>query len=254
MANTYNFGAAGTLRSSNTGATTIYQDSLGIPTGNTNIFGSVVVNYGTPTVNGLSGGDASYSSSGGGTCTVTRTASYPPGIAFSRYTGNGLTITETGPGASPWTDSSLQGSVPWTTVPTAPATISTSKSGTSVTVTCTASPSNGGNTILAYYAAYSENGAAYVGGSVMSSLSYTFTGLNPGSSYTFRVFSGNADGYSAARVSSAVNIYAPVKLYNTNTASAWAFATTSQRFNGTAWVPITIAKRYNGTTWVDITT
>ena len=250
MANTYNFGAGGTANNSYTGATTIYQIGLGNPTGNTNLAGSVVLNYGTPSVNGLSGGDAAYYSSDSGTCIVTRTGS---NIYFTRYSGNGLTVYETGPGSSPWTNSSMVGSVPWTTVPTAPSSIATSTSGASVTVTCGTSASDGGNTITGYYVRYSKDGGAYTTGVAMTSRSYTYSGLTPGSSYVFQVYSTNADGNSAGRAATAVVIVAPLKLYNTNAAGAWDFAETAKRFNGTTWVNLTVSKRYNGSAWVDIT-
>ena len=250
MANTYNFGSGTSQGGYYTGATTIYQINLGNPSGNTNLGGSTVLNYGATSVNGMSGGTASYSSANSGTCTVTRTGSQ---INFTKYSNGGAQIEETGPGASPWTSSSLVGSVLWTTVPTTPSSIATSVSGASVTVTCGTSASDGGNTITSYNVRYSKDGGAYTSGVAMTSRSYTYSGLTPGSSYVFQVYSTNADGNSAGRVATAVTIVAPVQLYNTNTASAWAFATTAKKFNGTTWVNLTVAKRYNGSAWVDIT-
>lgn len=250
MANTYYFGAGTSQGGYYTGATTIYQVSLGNPSGNTNLGGSTVLNYGTPSVDGMSGGTASYSSANSGTVTVTRTGSQ---INFTKYSNAGTEIVETGPGASPFSNASLKGSVPWTTVPTAPASITVTKSGASVTVTCTASSSNGGNTITSYNVRYSKDGGAYTSGVAMTSQSYTYNGLTPGSSYVFQVYSTNADGNSAGRTATAVTIIAPLKLYDTNTAGAWEFATTAKRFNGTTWVNVSVAKRYNGSAWVDIT-
>lgn len=250
MANTYYFGAGTSQGGYYTGATTIYQISLGNPSGNTNLGGSVVLNYGTPSVDGMSGGTASYSSANSGTVTVTRTASQ---INFTKYSNAGTEIVETGPGASPFSSSSLKGSVPWTTVPTAPSSITVTKSGTSVTVACGTSSSDGGNTISNYYVRYSKDSGAYTSGVAMTSRSYTYTGLTPGSSYVFQVYSTNADGNSAGRAATAVTVVAPAKLYDTNTAGAFAYATIAKRFDGSNWVNISTSKRYDGTNWIDLT-
>jgi hypothetical protein len=100
---------------------------------------------------------------------------------------------------------------------------------------------------------FSKDGGAYSAGSTMTSRSFTYNGLTPGSSYVFQVYSTNADGNSAGRTASAVTIVAPLKLYDTNSPGVWDFADTAKRFNGTTWVNLTVSKRYNGSAWVDIT-
>lgn len=246
----YNFGTTGTGSTTSYSNTNLAQfDGVSYPSGNTNLTGSAVVNIRAVSVNGLTNGSPTLSNFGAGWC-IYIYYSGTPNQTFTRYTASGYTIQED-PG-TPWNNSSLYGSVQWSTVPNAPSSITTTKSGASVTVSCGTSTDDGGNTISGYYVRYSENGGAYSSGVAMTSRSYTYTGLNPGSSYVFQVYSTNADGNSAGRAAAAVTIVAPVKVWDTNTSGAWGYATTAKRFNGTTWVNITTAKRWNGSAWIPL--
>lgn len=100
-------------------------------------------------------------------------------------------------------------------VPSAPATISTSRSGLSVTVTITASATDGGATVSAYTVERSTDGVTWSSPQDISSLTYTYTNLTPGQSYTFRAYATNSTGASATQASSSVFVSAYGKRYQT---------------------------------------
>lgn len=162
MAGTNSFGPSGSFNNSWTGATTIYQ-YIGYPTGNINLAGTRIVSIDSISVNGLSGGYAGLDANGN--ITITRTGTY---IYFSRYYQNtNATIYETGPGSSPWYNSSLGGSYNWTTVPSAPVSLSyNTPAFTQSTLTLnylfSGSLDNGGQGISSYTAEY-RNTAAGIG-------------------------------------------------------------------------------------------
>jgi len=100
-------------------------------------------------------------------------------------------------------------------VPSAPATISATRSGLSVTVTITASATNGGAAVSAYTVERSTDGVTWTNPQNITSLSYTYTNLTPGLSYTFRAYATNSTGTSAYATSSSVFVSAYGKRYQT---------------------------------------
>jgi len=150
MANLTYFGG-GTLASSAswTYAAENYQ-YIGYPTGNLTLSGArhtaAIESVG---VNGLTGGYAELRTSGN--VHIIRTGSP---MTFARYSLAGSRIEELN---DPWLNSSLQGYYYWSTVPTAPASISSPSfnQGTlTLTNTFTGSASDGGNGISSYSAQY----------------------------------------------------------------------------------------------------
>ena len=133
-------------------------------------------------------------------------------------------------------------------IPSAPASITTSRTARNVTVTITASPSNGGATISGYKVQYSsDGGTTWSTAQDISSLSYTYTGLTPALTYTFRAYSTNSTGNSAFATSYGVFVPASGKRYDGTT---WQSMTTAKRFDGTAWNDIATGARNDGTNWV----
>jgi hypothetical protein len=253
VSNGFYFGSAGSgSTTSNTGVS-IFQ-VFTPPTGNLNLAGTRVVNYDGVTVDGLTGATAAVTTYGAYTvvyCTISGSS-----LSFKRYTGaSGYQIEEDGAGGSPWTNSSLNGTVSWSTVPTAPGTIAASRTGRDVTVTAGAAASNGGNTISAYKVQYrsSSNGGSTWGAwgseQTLTSLAYTYTGLTASLTYQFRVYANNARGSSAATTSSNLFVPAGGKRYD---GAAFVSTTTAKRWTGSAWTDLTIAKRWSGSAWVDL--
>lgn len=138
-------------------------------------------------------------------------------------------------------------------VPTAPTVTSAIRTGRNVTVTIGGSSSNGGATITAYkIQASSDNGATWGTVQDITSGTYTYTGLTPALTWLFRVYAINSTGNSAYATSAGVFVPAGGKLYNTNTAGAWANANIARRNDGAGWVELSTAKRFDGTNWVDL--
>ena len=118
-------------------------------------------------------------------------------------------------------------------VPSAPASISTSRSGLSVTVTVTASATNGGATITGYTVERSTDGTTWTNPQSMTSLSYTYTNLTPGFNYLFRAYATNSTGNSATVTSSSVFVSAYGRRYVTASISeATSGSTTTFTSNG----------------------
>lgn len=252
MANSIAFGAGGSPSSgrSVTGATYIHSDAMfTYPTGNFNLAGSRVVVNGGVSLNGSFGGG--YTGAGANTSGdvyITSDGSY---TTLTGYIGNGFDMVADG--VITWSGG-FQGTFYWTTVATAPATISLSKTGRNVTVTATASASNGGATITSYQVQYrtstdNSTWGAWGNTQTLSSLSYTYSSLTPALYYQFRVYAVNSAGSSAATTSSSQFVAAGGKRW---TGSAWTATTIAKRWNGSAWVDLTIAKRWNGSAWVDL--
>jgi len=142
------FGPGGSFNNSWTAAAAIYQ-YIGYPTGNLNLAGARPVTIESVSVNGLSGGSPELQTSGN--LYITRTSSQ---INFSRYTSSG-TLYEVSPNG-PWAGS-FGGAYYWSTVPTAPQSISAPSfnQGTlTLTNTFTGSASDGGQGITSYSAQY----------------------------------------------------------------------------------------------------
>lgn len=135
-------------------------------------------------------------------------------------------------------------------VPSAPASIATSRTARSVTVTVGASATNGGTPIVNYFAQYStDSGSTWSTAQVVSGGSYTFNSLTPALTYVFRAYSTNGIGSSATISSSSLFVPAGGKRYD---GATFTSTTIAKRWSGSAWVDLTIAKRWSGSAWVDL--
>ena len=256
MVFTVAFGGSGgtsTNGASFTSSTGVYMSVSG-QSGNLNLTGTRVTTYNSVTVNGTY--SYCYPSYDGSNVYLYNNS---PGsnMYFSRYKGDGGLVYDIAGGVFGTAGENyggLQGSYTWSTVATAPASITPTRTGLNVTVTTTAPSSNGGQPITSYSVEYqtSANGTTWSGWGntqTMSSLSYTYNGLTAGTYYRFRTYANNANGSSQAIVSSSVLISSGGKIYN---GTAWVSTTSAKIYNGTAWVDLTTAKIFNGTAWVDL--
>lgn len=141
-------------------------------------------------------------------------------------------------------------------IPTAPASLSYSKTGRNVTLTAGASSSAGGGTISSYSVQYrtSSDGGSTWGTwgntQTMTNLSYTYSLLPPALTYDFRVYSTNQTGSSATTsITTPFFVAAGGKRWD---GLAFIPTQTAKRRASGSWVDITIAKRWNGTTWADL--
>lgn len=247
------FGAGGSPSSgrSVTGATYIYTPSMfTYPTGNANLDGTVVTANNGVSLNGSFGGG--YTGAGAttsGEVFVTSTGAY---TTLTGYIGNGYSMY-TSPNIITW-NGGFQGTFYWSTVPTAPGAISLSRTGRDVTVTTSASGSDGGQSITGYKVQYrtstdNSSWGSWGNEQTLSSYSYTYTGLTAALYYQFRVYAQNSNGSSASPSFQSVFVPAGGKRWN---GSAWVSASTGKRWNGSSWVDLTIAKRWSGSAWVDL--
>jgi hypothetical protein len=146
---------------------------------------------------------------------------------------------------------SSEGTGPWSSstsvvgVPTAPASISVSRTGRNVTVT---SGSSTGSGITGYQVQFND-GSGWSTAVSMVSQSHTYTNLDGAKTYQFRVFATNAIGDSAYTTSDSLFVPAGGKRYN---GSAFVDTTTAKRWDGSAWVELTTAKRWSGSAWIDL--
>lgn len=148
---------------------------------------------------------------------------------------------------------SLSGYWAYYTVPSAPASITATLSGTSVAVSCNASASDGGNAITSYAVQRRESTnnstwGAWTATTTMTNRAYTYTNLTPGKYYQFRTYAINGAGNSSAATSSSVFIAAMTR-YN---GTSFSVLDNLKRYDGSAWQNITQVKRWNGTSWVSI--
>lgn len=135
-------------------------------------------------------------------------------------------------------------------VPSAPASVTTSRTARSVTVTVGASATNGGTAITNYYVQYStDSGSTWSTAQVVSGGLYTYNNLTPALTYVFRAYSTNAVGSSATTSSSSLFVPAGGKRYD---GTSFTSTTVAKRWSGSAWVDLTTAKRWNGSAWVDL--
>lgn len=127
-------------------------------------------------------------------------------LRFGRDDDAGGSVVDAGDGST-WAGK-LVGTMTWSTVGTAPGSITLDPSGTSVKVSWTSSSSNGGSTATGYSVQYSKNGGAWTGTQNLGTdaRSFTYTGLESGASYKFRVYLRNGVGNSAARTSGSTSI------------------------------------------------
>ena len=133
-------------------------------------------------------------------------------------------------------------------IPTAPSSISATRSARSVTVVAGSSTGSG---ITGYKVQYStDDGSTWSTAVSMTSQSHTYTDLPAALTYLFRVYSTNAIGNSDyATTATGIYVAAGGKRW---TGSAWSSTTTAKRWSGSAWVDITTAKRWDGSAWVDL--
>lgn len=135
-------------------------------------------------------------------------------------------------------------------IPTAPASITTSRNARNVTVQISPSVSNGGAAITAYRVQYSSNnGSSWSSAVDMTANSYTYSSLIAGTTYVFRAYAVNSLGQSAYSVSAPVFVSGGGRRYDGTSQVA---TTIAKRYDGTSFVDLTTAKRYTGTAWVDL--
>jgi hypothetical protein len=200
--------STGTFVGDYTGQHYIYGYAGAYPSGNPNINGTRIVSIDNIILNGATwnatnGMSVTYATDGN-VYVYYNTSGGTGRLNFTRWFGNGGTVySDTG---DTWTGGGLQGTIFWSTLPTAPATIGTSRSGRSVTVTTTNAASDGGSNITSYGAQYGIVGQAWSGYGDVVNGSVLFTGLTPGQTYIFRTFANNAHGSGAAAVSGQVTI------------------------------------------------
>jgi hypothetical protein len=133
-------------------------------------------------------------------------------------------------------------------VPGAPATITATRTGRSVTVVAGTSSGSG---VTNYFSQYSSNGGStWSTADTMTGQSFTYNSLTAGQTYIFRAYSTNAIGNSDFAVSAAVFVPAGGRRYD---GTAFTPTSTAKRWNGTDWVDLTTAKRWTGSTWADLT-
>lgn len=135
-------------------------------------------------------------------------------------------------------------------VPSAPSSITTTRTARDVTVTVGAPTTNGGSAVTGYFVQYSTNaGSTWSTAQAMTAQSYTYTGLTAGLTYRFRTYATNVTGNSAYTTAPDLFVPAGGKRYD---GSAWNSTATAKRFDGSAWVDLTTAKRFDGSTWIDL--
>lgn len=137
-------------------------------------------------------------------------------------------------------------------VPSAPATINTAISnGVDIGVTVGAVSSNGGDTgTPTYRLQYSTNGTTWsTAVTVTPGVAYTYVGMEPGQTYTFRATATNSVGTGSYATSTPLFLAAGGKRWN---GTEWKVNTIARRWDGTKWVNLSIAKRWNGTEWVNL--
>jgi len=115
-------------------------------------------------------------------------------------TGTGYSVTVAAINIVGWGPTSVASTVVPSTVPMAPSSLTSQVYGTSLQMTWTAPPSNGGATISSYTVTLSPGGASCT---ATSSLSCTISNLTAGQTYTPSVVATNSNGSSLATVGSA---------------------------------------------------
>lgn len=132
-------------------------------------------------------------------------------------------------------------------VPTAPSAINLVRNARNVTVSISASTSNGGATITSYTVEYND-GSGWGNAQNITSGSYTYTNLPAGKTYQFRTWATNSTGNSGY---TSFSIFVPAggKRWD---GSSFVSTSTAKRWDGSAWVDVLTAKRWDGATWVDL--
>lgn len=142
-----------------------------------------------------------------------------------------------------WSSSSFKAGVP-----SAPGSISATRSGRDVAVTSGGSASDGGATITGYMV-QRYDGTSWSSPSAMSGGSYVYTNLTPAKTYTFRVYATNSTGSSAYTTSGTIFVPAGGKRYD---GSTFTPTSTVKRWDGAAWSDVLNAKRWDGAAWTDL--
>jgi hypothetical protein len=151
---------------------------------------------------------------------------------------------------------SIAGTWSWYTVPSTPASINVSATGTTATITRGVSTSDASYPVTSYTLQRRQSSTTIFSGawttvSTNMGTSYTNSGLTPSQYYQFRVYANNNAGTSQAVVSSTIFV-AALTIYK---GTAFAVPTNLKKHNGTSWVSLaTGLYRYNGTTWIKIDT
>ena len=135
-------------------------------------------------------------------------------------------------------------------IPSAPQSISATRSGRNVTVTITGSSTNGGATITAYTVQRSDDsGATWTDAQNIDSGSYTYVNLTAGKTYVFRAYATNSTGDSAVATSSSVFVSAYGK--RVDATNAFVTINTGQRYDANGggagvpgWVSLSTSKKY----------
>jgi hypothetical protein len=136
--------------------------------------------------------------------------------------------------------------------PLAPASITVAVSGRNATVTSGVADTTNRPAIIRYEVQRSEPNSSTFSQPVETmdgSRQFTYTGLEGGKTYLFRVRGVNSEGNSPFTTSGGILIPAGGKRW---TGSAWVPTETAKRWTGSAWVDISTAKRWDGSAWVDL--
>lgn len=135
--------------------------------------------------------------------------------------------------------------------PLAPASCTVSVSGRNATVTSGNADVTNRPAIIRYEVERTNNDGVTWSGTVntMTSQQFTYTSLDGGKNYKFRVRAVNSEGNGAWTESASTFIPAGGRRW---TGSTWEPTTIAKRWNGSAWVDLTVAKRWSGSAWVDL--
>jgi hypothetical protein len=136
-------------------------------------------------------------------------------------------------------------------VPNAPASISVTTSTRTATVTSGVATVSG-PAVTSYEVQRTPPDSTTFSGTIstMTSRQFTYTNLDGGKTYRFRVRARNSEGAGPWRESGNIFVPAGGKRW---TGSAWTPTATAKRWNGSSWVDISTAKRWNGSAWIDLT-
>jgi hypothetical protein len=137
-------------------------------------------------------------------------------------------------------------------VPNAPASISVTTSTRSATVTSGVATVSG-PAVTSYEVQRTPPDSTTFSGTISTmsgSRQFTYTNLDGGKTYRFRVRARNSEGAGDWRTSGDIFVPAGGKRW---TGSAWTPTATAKRWTGSAWTDLTIARRWNGSAWIDLT-
>lgn len=239
----------GSSTATNTGfssyaTTTIYRTSAGnYPSGQARLDGSSLTIYAHSISAQASGASHNWSIGGGGgykspgsafQANLNKTGAGT--LNFNRNNGAGGTIRNTSDSTT-WPGNFVGGSLSYSTAPAPPAAVNVSLSGKKATVTFTAAPNGGGESIQGYSGQYRKDGGSWVGTKNVSSVqALIWDNLEPGE-YEFRVYTRTGLFTGAARVSSKFTVKSGGK-----------------RKDDGSWVDTATFKRKDGGTFTDILT